>query len=149
MTVEVEGMAELKKNLAMLESFFGEEIKDALIVGGLLVETTAKQSIQEVGFGTHTVRYRNGGGRKDHIAARPGIAPNTDTGALVRSIVTEVDGNSVFVGSSLDYASWLEFGTVSMDKRPFLNPALDANRDKINKVFVKAVTKAFNKSTKL
>ena len=148
-------MDELERNLNRLENFYGEEIKSALIAGGLLVESTAKQSIQKIGMGTHVVRYRNGGGKKNHIAAKPGIAPNTDTGRLVSSISTEIEKDGVFVGSSLEYAAWLEFGTLNKEDgtehnaaRPFLNPALDTNRDKINKLIISAVKEAINKSTK-
>lgn len=153
MTVEVKGMAELKKNLATLENFFGVEVKDALVMGGLLVETEAKKSIQEVGMGTHVIRYRNGGSKKSHIAAKPGIAPNTDTGALVRSVVTEIKGDSVFVGSSLEYAAYLEFGTLNKADgsehnaaRPFLQPALEANKGKIKDLFAEAVKDAVRKT---
>jgi len=147
MTVEVEGMAELKRNLAKLEVSFGKEIKDALVMGGLLVETEAKKSIQEVSSGRQVTRYRNSGTKKEHIAAAAGESPNTDTGALVRSVVTEVNDSSVFVGSSLEYASWLELGTVNMKPRPFLHPALMAKQSKINELFIRAAKDAIKNAS--
>ena len=147
MTVKVEGMDELKRNLEKLEVDFGKEIKDALVAGGLLVETQAKQNVQEVSPGKQVVRYRNGGGKSNHVAAGAGESPNTDTGALVRSISTEIEGNSVFVGTSLEYAAWLEFGTINMKPRPFLQKALDSKQSKINSLMVKAVKGAINAST--
>ena len=147
MTLEVEGMAELKRNLAKLEVSFGKEIKDALVMGGLLVETEAKKSIQEVSSGRQVTRYRNSGTKKEHIAAAAGESPNTDTGALVRSVVTEVNDSSVFVGSSLEYASWLELGTVNMKPRPFLHPALMAKQSKINELFIRAAKDAIKNAS--
>tara|TARA_R110000744_G_scaffold106775_1_gene203157 strand:+ start:3646 stop:4092 length:447 start_codon:yes stop_codon:yes gene_type:complete len=147
MTAEVEGMAELKRNLAKLEINFGKEIKSALIFGGLLVETQAKQNIQEVNPGKQVTRYRNSGTKKAHIAAGAGESPNTDTGNLIRSITTEVKEESVFVGTSVKYAEALEFGTINMKPRPFLHKALLAKQSKINKLFIKAAKDAINAST--
>ena len=147
MTVEVEGMAELKRNLAKLEINFGKEIKGALIAGGLLVETQAKQNVQEVSAGQSVTRYRLGGASYNHVASSPGDSPNTDTGALVRSITTEVKEQSVFVGTTIEYAPWLEFGTINMKPRPFLHKALTSKQNKINELFAKAVKGAINAST--
>ena len=85
------------------------------------------------------VRYRNGGGKYNHIAANAGESPNTDTGALIRSISTEITATSVFVGTSLEYAPWLEFGTIDMKPHPFLGKALVERQDDINKLFFNAV----------
>lgn len=53
-----------------------------------------------------------------------------DTGALRNSINTTVTehvggGASAEVGPEVDYAPFLEFGTVRMEPRPFLGPAFD------------------------
>lgn len=58
------------------------------------------------------------------IAARAGgyaraLAP-VDTGALRASIVHAAENGTVTVGSSLDYAPYVELGA-----RPFLRPALE------------------------
>jgi phage gpG-like protein len=150
MTVEVEGLKELKRNLDLLDASFGKEIKSALISGGLLVETQAKKNIRDQSFGTHVIRYRKGGRKKNHIAAKPGESPNTDTGALIRSISTEVKPDSVFVGTSLEYAPWLEFGTINNPEgNPFLLKALNAKQDKINSLFADAVKNAMLKVLKV
>jgi HK97 gp10 family phage protein len=99
------------------------------------VRNTAIRSIQNQTFGTHVRRSSQGGGSTyAHIASKPGDAPNTDTGALVNSIAVEhTKGNPfAFVGSGLNYALWLEFGTkrsgkTYMQARPWLQPALDKN----------------------
>lgn len=51
------------------------------------------------------------------------------TGALRDSITAEVEGNRLTVGSPLPYAPKIE-----MDK-PFLRPALESNRTKIQEIF--------------
>jgi len=147
MTEQVKGMAELESNLAKLQVNFGKELKDALITGGLLVESQAKQNIQEISSGDRVVRYRNGGGKKNHTASKAGDSPNTDTGTLIKGIATEIRGDSVFVGSSAEYSEALEFGTMNMEPRPFLHKALIAKQSKINSLFVKAVKDAIDAST--
>jgi HK97 gp10 family phage protein len=147
MTVEVKGMAELESNLAKLQVNFGKELKDALIAGGLLVETQAKQNVQEVSSGERVVRYRNGGAKKNHTASKPGDSPNSDTSKLITGIALEVRKDSVFVGSSAKYTEALEFGTANMEARPFLHKALIAKQSKINGLFVKAVKDAISASS--
>ena len=47
-----------------------------------------------------------------------------DTGALKASITRAVDNNNAFVGSPLEYAPYLEFGTRRQKAQPYLIPAL-------------------------
>lgn len=147
MTVEVSGMAELKKNLSKLEDDLGKQVKDALLTGGLLVETQAKKNIQEVSSGRQVIRYREGGTKYTHIAASAGESPNTDTGNLIRSISTEIKPEAVFVGTTLKYAESLEFGTVNMKPRPFLHKALLSKQKKIKQLLISAIKGAINAST--
>ncbi len=71
--------------------------------------------------------YRRGG--VEHQASEPGEPPATDTGTLVASIETQYDfknlSGTVVVRDPK--APHLEFGTINMEPRPFLRPAL-ANR---------------------
>lgn len=132
MTMQVEGIEQLQRNMRQLADEIGEAMAGALVAGGNDVRNTAIRSIQSVSGGSEVTRSRNGGNTYQHTAAGPGQAPNTDTGRLVNSIQVEVDGGSVFVGSTLEYAGWLEHGTRRMAARPWLNPALEANRKNIN-----------------
>ena len=61
-----------------------------------------------------------------HLPSAPGFAPNPDTGALMASYTHEYqnDGNTGIIGSKLEYAKWLEFGTSKMAARPALGPAV-------------------------
>lgn len=80
-------------------------IKAKLSIAALMVERTAKQ--------TCPVR----------------------TGTLKRSITHKVEKRSAAIGSNVEYAPFLELGTSKMSPRPFLRPALEANRNKIEQLF--------------
>jgi HK97 gp10 family phage protein len=59
----------------------------------------------------------------------PGEPPHIDTGALIDSYDYNVEGDAgtiiLEVGSTVEYAPYLEFGTSRMDARPHLRPALE------------------------
>lgn len=114
------------------------------------VRNTAIRSIQNESFGIYVTRYGQGGAPYDHVASRPGNAPNTDTGALVNSIAVEnVKGKPIsFVGSGLDYAGYLEFGTKKMGARPWLQPALDANLSKLERNIIKSAKNMIKQKAK-
>jgi HK97 gp10 family phage protein len=95
-------------------------------------------------------KKKNGGGfRGNHTASKPGDAPNSDTGNLVQSITViklKPSGglDQYSIGSPLDYAAWLEFGTLDMAARPWLSPAVD----KAEAGHIERVTKAVKKGIK-
>lgn len=128
---------ELEKNLKRLAKKFDQAVVEGAIAGGNLVRSAAIESIQEVSVGYYDIRYRAGGGQYEHTTSAEGDAPNTDTGRLVQSIQVEITKKAVFVGSTLEYASYLEFGTRSMVARPWLFPAVESNRIEIEKLIKK------------
>ena len=135
MTIQVTGVAELKKKLKSL----GARMEDAIFGGVILtaneIRTDAIKSIQNKSSGSQVQRSRQGGGTYTHTAASEGQAPNTDTGKLVASIAVEPNRSGVYalVGSNLDYAGFLEFGTSKMGARPWLEPALRKNKDNLQR----------------
>ena len=61
-----------------------------------------------------------------HIASSPRNPPRTDTGNLIKNITVEREGKANYtVGSrkGAPYGLYLEFGTASIKKRPWLTPA--------------------------
>ncbi len=138
--VKVEGIEETRRNMAALAKKFGREIAQAAYAGAQDVRTTAIKSIQTQSPGEQVTRTRVGGSTYEHVAAAEGEAPNTDTGALVNSVQVETTPKGVLVGSRLQYAGWLENGTRLMRPRPWLFPALEANRAKIEKAIGRAVS---------
>ena len=145
MTVRVEGTAEVQRNLTSLSGKYGQAIADAAFAGGQLVRSTAIRLIQSTSDGGQVTRSRLGGGQYDHTTSAEGEAPNTDTGRLVSSIQVDVTPNEVFVGSTLEYAGFLEFGTTRMAERPWLNPALESNRRNIERLFQTGVNRVSNR----
>ena len=73
--------------------------------------------------------------KKTHTASSAGNPPAIDGGTLVNSIKYEYDmAKDIFrgeVSASTAYAADLEFGTVKMAARPFMQPALEKSRTKI------------------
>ncbi len=87
------------------------------------VEAKAKVSM---GTEKHGESYAVGG-VAPHQASAPGEAPAIDTGNLVNSIQVELTGPAAaVVYTNVEYAPYLEFGTIDMEPRPFLQPAVDA-----------------------
>jgi HK97 gp10 family phage protein len=97
-------------------------------------------------------------GNDDYIFGWPRLAQSTidrkgferplyETGALRDSITHNVDSNGkeAAVGTDLDYAKYLEFGTSKMPARPFLGGALIAKEREIGDGVLTEVKKAFEK----
>ena len=144
MAIKVEGVQELEKSMAALAKRYGLATAQSAIAAANLVRTEAVKSIQEVSEGEKTVRYNAAGNGRQVTVSREGDAPNTDTGRLVSSIQVDATAKFVFVGTSLEYGKWLEFGTRYMNARPWLYPALERKRKEIQKIFtlkIEAVTR--------
>ena len=98
-----------------------------------LVRNTAVNSIRAEPK-TGKVRKRDG-----HVASAAGEPPASDTGILANSISTAIytsdTSAEAHVVASTDYAAHLEFGTQKMAARPFMQPALERNREKIIRSF--------------
>ena len=101
------------------------------------VEGTAKESIVS---GNPTGRtYVRGG--ISHTASAAGQPPAQDQGQLAQNITTKVTTNGTqVIGqiiASAPHAPHLEFGTSTIEPRPFMQPALERNRPKIKRMFKK------------
>ena len=101
---------------------------------GNLVRNTAVKSINQGAKSGVTYELYNP--RRTHTASSAGQPPATDTGFLVNNIVLDIDtdGLGANVESRADYSSFLEFGTSKMAARPFMQPALEENKPKINRL---------------
>lgn len=78
-----------------------------------------------------------------------GLPPRVDTGLLRASITHRIkrNGSSIMtaeVGTNVQYASDLEYGTSRTYKHPFLHPALDKNIQIIIKLERDAIREAAN-----
>jgi HK97 gp10 family phage protein len=143
--IKVEGLEQVQRNMNALASKVGRATFDAGNKVAQMIRTTAVQSIQDVSQGEQTVRYTAGGNPYIHTTSTPGGAPNTDTGTLVSSIQVEIKSDDIYVGSRLDYAYHLEFGTSVMQARPWLIPAVEANRSSATKEFSYAIDRVISR----
>jgi HK97 gp10 family phage protein len=130
-------VAQLRKNLHKRMDFVQNNVLKVLNSSALLVEGSAKESIQR---GVKTGKtYRRGG--VVHQASAEGQAPATDTGFLVSNITHQFAKKGKTMASKVlskaNYSEFLEFGTRNMGARPFLQPALEKNRAAIKQKFIK------------
>jgi hypothetical protein len=136
MSVTVTGMETLKRNLEKMRSLYGKGVTDAVLKGGIIVQSAAKRGISS-GNRSGKVYERSGG--KTHQASAPGEFPKTDHGVLVASIAIEpgMEISNVFcdVGTNLDYGRNLELKM----NREFLFPSLEQNRSKIEGIIADSV----------
>ena len=135
MTIRVKGKR-ISKSKAVLGKY-DAELKKIIAVGGQMVMNEAKQSIHSHGSSGRT--YQKYNPRRTHTASSAGNPPNTDTGYLANNIFLQIDsdGLGASVESRAEYSDYLEFGTSKMRARPFLQPALEANRRKIVQMFAR------------
>ena len=72
-----------------------------------------------------------------HQASAPGEMPAIDESALFNSIAVDAEPNSLeaIVYTGMEYAPHLEYGTVTMQARPFMEPATEAERAKFERRF--------------
>lgn len=130
------GMIGRKAHVARLKRISGptmeREIGKALFVAGNRVQVAAQISI--------TAGAVSGKGHVPSIAPNP---PNNDTGVLASNIETIQKAPLVVeVRSSAPYSAALEFGTSRMAARPFMQPALDAERKNVEQLVFQAVKRA-------
>lgn len=139
-TVRLTGTKELKEALTRFGINADKELADAVRMTAQAVRGNAQKAIAR---GTKSgVVYEKTNPRRTHRASGPGEAPATDTGRLVGSIRADIAGKEASVSANTVYAAPLEFGTRDMQPRPFLFPALEAERPAWERRLREAVTKA-------
>lgn len=130
------GMEKVLKRMGQMPDKVKPEVTQALVAAGFRVQRTAKRSIQ------------NSPADPDTGRSKPGNPPKTDTGRLVNSIFVHLeeykDRSVVFIGTTVFYGRELEFGTTKILARPWLQPAIEANR----KENVRALAEAWKKAMK-
>ena len=103
------------------------------------VRNTAVVSIiQNSRAGAEVTRYSP---KRTIRISKAGDPPASDTGYLANQIAVKIDANGMGadVISNADYSEALEFGTLKMPARPFMQPALEENRKKFDTNMAKAI----------
>jgi len=131
--VTIRGERELQEAIRRYPEKVKDGVRDGLEAVGLMVQNEARESVLK---GPKTGRRYKKTAGVVHQASSPGEAPASDTGTLVRSILSEVeaDGLEVTVSAGTLYAKMLEYGTRLMGARPFLGPALNKVKSKAARV---------------
>lgn len=127
------GISGRKAHIARLRKLASPQttalIGKALYAGGDLVRTDAQISI--------TSGAVSG---KNHVPSAAPNPPNQDTGVLANNIENVlVEPETVEVSSNAPYSAALEHGTSRMEARPFMAPALEANRKAIKRLVQQAL----------
>lgn len=140
MKAQLNGTTELKRALAEFGINADKELADIVRGTAQNVRTHAIRSIQR---GTKSgITYEKIDPKRTHRASAPGEAPATDTGRLANSIQADIEGKSATVFTNLEYAPWLEFGTRTIEPRPFMFPALEKERPAWNRRLDRIVDQA-------
>lgn len=123
-------------------------INRALVVEGNNLRNYIIQSMRDTQRATWFRKVTKSG--QIHNPSMPGSQPAIDKGGLVRSIMYDVENNQLKVGSiagtcvakgERSYAEILETSKNTKMKRPWLEPAVKANEDRIYKNIEVAIKK--------
>lgn len=113
---------------------------------GALARAAETAAAEAVGEGAETLRAaaRELVDRSAAQASRPGRPPRRVSGALAASIAVRrgAGAASAEVGSGLDYAAHLEFGTTRMAPRPWLGPSFDSLRPQLRARLLRALCRS-------
>lgn len=117
MDATIDGLENLMRKLEAKQAQVKRATKRGITKACLIVEAYAKENMTP------------------ESPSSPGEPPAVVTGTLRASIthrVEDEDSEAVgYVGTNVQYAQPLEFGTSKMAARPFLFPALEKNREKV------------------
>lgn len=146
--VQVRGVEEVQKAIRAFGAEIADQVSKAVQATALEALTDVRRAIQ--GPPKTGREYPRGvNGDKIHRASAPGQAPATDTGALVSSTyISQVDSFTQAIGSRLDYAFYLEFGTLRMEPRPSWVPAAEKNAPRLEKRLARIIAQARAKAEK-
>ena len=140
--VQVRGVEEVQKAIQTFGKAIADQVSKAVVATALEALTDVRRAIQGPPK-TGREYPRGANGDKIHRASAPGQAPATDTGALVSSTyISRVNSFTQAIGSRLDYAFYLEFGTLRMEPRPSWVPAAEKNAPRLEKRLARIIAQA-------
>ena len=63
-----------------------------------------------------------------------------DTGRLRASISYDTDDDTMYLGTNVEYAPYVELGTVNMTEQPFLRPAIEDHMAEYKEIMNEVMT---------
>jgi HK97 gp10 family phage protein len=121
------GLDKLDKRLkAMAKEASGEQIEAALVVGGLVIMSRAKE-LAPVLSGTLRRSIHIGGytDKSPDFGSSPNGAEYDDIGGNVG----EGTQARILIGTNIEYGAAVEFGTGRQRPKPYLRPAFDQEKE--------------------
>lgn len=138
-------IAQLEQYNAQFANAITEATEDGLRASATVLQRQVKKNFGSEGGGVSSVE----GGKNSYESAPPGAFPSVQTGHLRRSVQqTPVESLSVVVGTNVEYARYLEFGTSNMPARPFLHRSLSMARQVMADAFARTVKRSMTAKAK-
>lgn len=126
-TIRLEGSEQLQRELRRLSDDLRREVGQVVLGAAVEMRADIVTSIQR--GPASGITYKKSNPTRTHTASAPDQPPMSDTGRLANSITFDRVGDlTATVGSALNYAPWLEYGTSRMAARPFFRPAVERMR---------------------
>lgn len=126
---------ELKRNLNEVVKKINDVAGQRMAEACIHVQNKTKEKLSGNRSGR---QYRVPGTKTNYTASAPGEPPASMTGQLRNNIHFQIQGKGKevigLVGSTLDKAPMLEFGTRKMAARPFLKPTFDEELPAIKEI---------------
>jgi len=135
-------MAELHSNRSAHDKGFEKAVEKALRLVGGRAERAAKETISDMGavdtgFLRNSITYALDG-ESTNTSEYQDDAGN-QTGQYGGEAPANGDGTrSVYVGTNVYYAPYVEFGTRKMDARPFLSSSIQGHKSDFEELFKEA-----------
>lgn len=112
--------------------------KAARMIGGTVVGHAVELCPVDTGLLRNSITFALGGDAPeivDYASSTKDSSGNLTEGHYDGSAPADDDGQiTVYVGTNVQYAPYQELGTVKMDARPFLRPAMENFKDEIEQI---------------
>ncbi len=137
--VRAVGKRPIQDNMAA--TIIRQSMERALEAVGVLLEKVAARNVREVGA-IDTGRLR---GSITHATKAEGRSAVTAPARQRDAVHRPSSKFEVWIGTNVEYAPHVEYGTKKMTARPYMRPALDNNRKLVRKLFADALAEGFQR----
>lgn len=95
-----------------------------MIIAGVQVDDHSEEVLEEIRAKTPVILEKLGQAGENNAKFEITALGAIDTGNLRNSISHTDDGEYAYIGTNVEYAPYVEMGTVKMQERPFLRNAV-------------------------